>query len=232
MDLDVFRPVIAARPGRAGAAARRACGGLRRPDSAAERPDILLRAAAKLPRVRIVVAGGPSGSGLAAPDGLVRLADELGISARVRFLPPQDREELAGCFRPQTWSRFPVIRSRSGWSRWRRRPAARRWWRPRSAAAGGRARRDQRHPGCRPRRRPVGRRHRRAAAAGRRPRAWAMSHSAVRHAARFSWENTVDALLASYRRAISEFGGARRRRSAVWQRRAAAPVGGVAGVGA
>ena len=44
-------------------------------------PDILLRAAAKLPRVHIVVAGGPSGSGRASPDGLVRLADELGIAA-------------------------------------------------------------------------------------------------------------------------------------------------------
>ncbi|HVI37640.1 MAG TPA: glycosyltransferase, partial [Gaiellales bacterium] len=37
-------------------------------------PDVLLGAAAKLPGVRVVVAGGPSGSGLAAPDGLVRLA--------------------------------------------------------------------------------------------------------------------------------------------------------------
>ncbi len=43
-------------------------------------PDVLLRAAAKLPGVRVVVAGGPSGSGLAAPDGLIRLADELGIA--------------------------------------------------------------------------------------------------------------------------------------------------------
>ncbi|MGH3523460.1 MAG: D-inositol-3-phosphate glycosyltransferase [Mycobacterium sp.] len=61
-------------------------------------PDILLRAAAKLQRVRIVVAGGPSGSGLAAPDGLVRLADGLGITARVTFLPPQSREDLARLF--------------------------------------------------------------------------------------------------------------------------------------
>ena len=43
-------------------------------------PDVLLRAAARLPGVRVLVAGGPSGSGLAAPDGLVRLADELGIT--------------------------------------------------------------------------------------------------------------------------------------------------------
>jgi D-inositol-3-phosphate glycosyltransferase len=32
-----------------------------------------------------------------------------------------------------------------------------------------------------------------------------MRRSAVEHAATFSWDNTVDALLASYRRAIGEF---------------------------
>jgi D-inositol-3-phosphate glycosyltransferase len=37
------------------------------------------------------------------------------------------------------------------------------------------------------------------------PRGWAMSRSAAEHAATFSWENTVDALLASYRRAIADF---------------------------
>src|SRR5262249_57221194 len=41
------------------------------------------------------------------------------------------------------------------------------------------------------------------------PRARAMRRSAVEHAARFSWDNTVDSLLASYRRAISEFGARR-----------------------
>src|SRR6202020_3559114 len=61
-------------------------------------PDVLLRAAAKLPGVHVVVAGGPSGSGLAPPDGLVRLADELGITERVTFLPPQARENLATLF--------------------------------------------------------------------------------------------------------------------------------------
>ncbi len=62
-------------------------------------PDVLLRAVAKLPDVRVVIAGGPSGSGLAAPDSLVRLADELGISSRVSFLPPQSREELVNVYR-------------------------------------------------------------------------------------------------------------------------------------
>ena len=46
-----------------------------------------------------LVVGGPSGSGLAAPDGLVRLADELGISDRVTFLPPQPREQLVDVYR-------------------------------------------------------------------------------------------------------------------------------------
>jgi D-inositol-3-phosphate glycosyltransferase len=32
--------------------------------------------------------GGPSGSGLERPDSLVRLADELGLSDLVRFVPP------------------------------------------------------------------------------------------------------------------------------------------------
>jgi D-inositol-3-phosphate glycosyltransferase len=36
-----------------------------------------------------------------------------------------------------------------------------------------------------------------------------MRRAAVEHAATFSWDNTVDALLASYRRAISEFRGRR-----------------------
>ena len=65
-------------------------------------PDVVLRAVAKLPGVRVVVAGGPSGTGLSSqaggPDGLVRLADELGITERVTFLPPQSRADLATLF--------------------------------------------------------------------------------------------------------------------------------------
>ena len=47
----------------------------------------------------MLVAGGPSGTGLAAPDTLVRLADELGIADRVTFLPPQSREQLVDVYR-------------------------------------------------------------------------------------------------------------------------------------
>jgi D-inositol-3-phosphate glycosyltransferase len=40
----------------------------------------------------------------------------------------------------------------------------------------------------------------------------AMSGAAAEHAATFSWENTTDALLSSYRRAIGEFAAERQRR--------------------
>jgi len=69
-------------------------------------PDILLRAAAELvkhsPELRkdlvVAICGGPSGSGLEEPDALDRLADELGITEVVRFVPPLNREELVGWF--------------------------------------------------------------------------------------------------------------------------------------
>jgi len=62
-------------------------------------PDVLLRAAALLPGVRVLITGGPSGSGLSAPDGLGHLAVELGIADRVTFLPPQSRDDLVRVYR-------------------------------------------------------------------------------------------------------------------------------------
>ncbi len=174
-------------------------------------PDVLLRAAAKLQRVHVVVAGGPSGSGRAAPDGLVRLADELGISARVTFLPPQSRDDLARLFRAVDLVAVPSYSESFGLVALEAQacgtPAA-------AAAVGGL---------------PVAVRDgvsgtlvsghdvdRWAQAIdellrlGAGPRAWAMRRAAVEHAATFSWDNTVDALLASYRRAIGDFTAARR----------------------
>ncbi|MFC4853057.1 D-inositol-3-phosphate glycosyltransferase [Actinophytocola glycyrrhizae] len=60
-------------------------------------PDVLLRAAAELlaggavsrDRLVVVVAGGPSGSGLEAPTALQELAATLRITDVVRFLPPR-----------------------------------------------------------------------------------------------------------------------------------------------
>lgn len=68
-------------------------------------PDVLLRAAAEvisrrpgLP-LRILVVGGPSGTGLARPDVLIELARSLGITAQVTFLPPQAPQRLADVYR-------------------------------------------------------------------------------------------------------------------------------------
>lgn len=69
-------------------------------------PDVLIEAAAEILkrnpelRSRLVVAicGGPSGSGLERPDALVTLADQLGISDIVKFVPPTSRAELVKWF--------------------------------------------------------------------------------------------------------------------------------------
>ncbi|WP_226361749.1 D-inositol-3-phosphate glycosyltransferase [Pseudonocardia sp. ICBG1142] len=70
-------------------------------------PDVLLRAAAELvarvpglrERLVVLVAGGPSGSGLAEPTSLHELAAELGITDLVRFLPPRAGDELVTVYR-------------------------------------------------------------------------------------------------------------------------------------
>jgi len=70
-------------------------------------PDILLRAVAVLlderPELRsrlvVPVVGGPSGSGLAKPEGLQKLAARLGIADVVRFRPPVGQDQLADWFR-------------------------------------------------------------------------------------------------------------------------------------
>lgn len=70
-------------------------------------PDILLRAAAVLldqdpslrKRMVVPVVGGPSGSGLAKPEGLQKLAARLGIADLVRFHPPVGQDQLADWFR-------------------------------------------------------------------------------------------------------------------------------------
>ncbi len=70
-------------------------------------PDVLLRAVALLldecpelrSRIVVPVVGGPSGSGLAKPEGLQKLAARLGIADVVHFRPPVDQARLADWFR-------------------------------------------------------------------------------------------------------------------------------------
>jgi D-inositol-3-phosphate glycosyltransferase len=70
-------------------------------------PDVLLHAAAELlaadptlrARLKVHVVGAPSGSGLQAPRQLEKLAADLGIVELVRFFPPQPPARLAEHYR-------------------------------------------------------------------------------------------------------------------------------------
>jgi len=70
-------------------------------------PDVLLRAVPALlerapqlrGRLRVLVVGGPSGSGLDRPESLQKLAAALGIADLVRFSPPAPPELLADFYR-------------------------------------------------------------------------------------------------------------------------------------
>ncbi|WP_308121997.1 D-inositol-3-phosphate glycosyltransferase [Streptomyces sp. TRM70350] len=114
VDLERFRP--AARGVEAGRAAARSRLGL--PQDALiplfvgriqplKAPDVLLHAVAQLlaerpwlrERVVVPVVGGPSGSGLATPEGLQKLAARLGISDVVLFRPPVGQDQLADWYR-------------------------------------------------------------------------------------------------------------------------------------
>lgn len=108
VDLDVFRP-----GSRSSARARL---GVRR-DAVVllfagriqplKAPDVLVRAAAQLvaadPHLRerlvVVLVGGPSGTGLDAPESLAKLAGGLGLADIVRFEPPVSQERLADWYR-------------------------------------------------------------------------------------------------------------------------------------
>ncbi|MCQ4084019.1 D-inositol-3-phosphate glycosyltransferase [Streptomyces sp. RB6PN25] len=73
-------------------------------------PDVLLRAVAILldedpslrERLVVPVVGGPSGSGLAKPERLHKLAARLGLADVVRFQPPVEQDQLADWYRAAT----------------------------------------------------------------------------------------------------------------------------------
>jgi D-inositol-3-phosphate glycosyltransferase len=178
-------------------------------------PDVLLSAAAKLPGVRVLVAGGPSGSGLAAPDGLLRLADELGIADRVTFLPPQTRDQLVDVYRAADLVAVPSYSESFGLVA----IEAQACGTPVVAAAVGGL--------------PVAVRDGVSGTLvdGHDVDDWAaaidallrrgpetMCAAAVEHASTFSWTHTVDTLLASYSRAIGDYRARHPRRDATARR--------------
>ncbi|MBU3749857.1 MAG: D-inositol-3-phosphate glycosyltransferase [Mycobacterium sp.] len=174
-------------------------------------PDVLLRAAALVPPtaagpVHVVVAGGASGrvegGGPAAPDGLRRLAGELGIADRVTFLPPQAREQLVNVYRAADLVAVPSYSESFGLVA----VEAQACGTPVIAAAVGGlpVAVDDGGSGI--------------LVAGHDPQRWAeaitglldsdaddLHRAAIAHAAQFSWQRSVDALLASYGRAIADY---------------------------
>ncbi|RFS83697.1 D-inositol-3-phosphate glycosyltransferase [Actinomadura spongiicola] len=117
VDLSTFRPEFPLRgllPHRTGPARRRL--GLPRDAyvllfvgriQPLKAPDVLLRAVARMladdPSLRrklvVAVVGGPSGSGRCRPEGLQNLAAELGITDVMRFEPPSPQAELTDWYR-------------------------------------------------------------------------------------------------------------------------------------
>jgi len=171
-------------------------------------PDVLLRAAAEMlavdpalrARLQVLVVGAPSGSGLSEPRRLQELAVHLGVADVVRFVPPQPPEQLADHYRAADVAVVPSHNESFGLVALEAQacgtPVV-------AAAVGGLctavddgvsgllvAGRD-----------PAGY----AAAIGRvLERRELLAAGARRHAAAFSWDRTVDSLVAAYSAAMGE----------------------------
>ncbi|WP_328841305.1 D-inositol-3-phosphate glycosyltransferase [Nakamurella leprariae] len=171
-------------------------------------PDVLVRAIAELGRRhpdrrwRLLVVGGVSGTGRAAPDGLARLAADLGVTALVDLRPPVPPAELLQYYRAADVVGVPSHNESFGLVALEAQAAGT----PVVATAvGGLTVAVQDGTSG-------------LLVAGHDPQDWAttlgrvclepatrerLAGAAVRHAARFSWEATVDGLLEVYRRALA-----------------------------
>ncbi|MFI1465385.1 D-inositol-3-phosphate glycosyltransferase [Nocardia carnea] len=194
-------------------------------------PDVLVRAVAEAIRrrpgrkLRALIVGGPSGTGLARPDALIELADQLGIGDHVTFLPPQPADRLVLVYRAANLVAVPSYNESFGLVALEAQAAGT----PVLAAAVGGLGTAVRHE------------HSGLLVAGHRIPDWAgaleyllddparldlMGERAVAHAADFSWAHTAEKLLASYTAALSGSGRAptilgenQARSRALWRRR-------------
>ncbi|WP_338768664.1 D-inositol-3-phosphate glycosyltransferase [Nocardia vulneris] len=173
-------------------------------------PDVLVRAAAAVLRagqarnLRVLIVGGPSGSGLERPDALIELAAALGIADRVTFLPPQPPDRLVQVYRAADLVAVPSYNESFGLVAIEAQASGT----PVLAADVGGLGTAVRHgesgllvPG-----------HRTPDWAGALgyllddpERLRRMSARAVEHAANFSWEHTAAGLLTSYSAALHDF---------------------------
>jgi D-inositol-3-phosphate glycosyltransferase len=173
-------------------------------------PDILLRAAALLAadpglrgRLLVLVVGAPSGTGLAEPESLKRLAGQLGVSELVRFLPPMPATALAEVYRAADVTVVPSYNESFGLVALESQAcgtpvvAAAVGGLPTAVRAGVSGLLVDGHDpaGYAAVLEPLLRRpgHRRLLAAGCRP-----------HAERFSWQATAERLLGTYREAMAD----------------------------
>jgi D-inositol-3-phosphate glycosyltransferase len=184
-------------------------------------PDVLLHAAAEMldqararggaaaerelrRRLLVLVVGGPSGTGLTEPTALRALAGTLGITDQVRFLPPLSRDGLAGVYRAADVIAVPSHNESFGLVALEAQacgtPVV-------AAAVGGLpvAVADGRSGLLVPGHGAAEWADALASVALRPARRDELSAGAVRHAARFSWDRTTDALLATYADAVAEF---------------------------
>jgi D-inositol-3-phosphate glycosyltransferase len=183
-------------------------------------PDVLLHAAARLladdpylrSRLRVHVVGAPSGSGLDAPEQLQKLAGDLGIADVVQFFPPQPPDRLAEHYRAADVTVVPSHNESFGLVALEAQacgtPVV-------AAAVGGlgTAVRDGVSGVLVPGHDPADYAAAVRAVLARRE---LLSVGARRHAARFSWDRTADALVAAYTSAAEEMEGLSRRPLREW----------------